>query len=129
MVSAVGWTKNDQKRAGIIRGYSEVRRIARLMLGDYFPLTPYKLDTTSWIAWQFLRADLGEGVVQAFRRPDAISETVTVKLRGLAPRLRYEIENLNCGKDVCTGNELMRDYVITLREKPAAAVLELKALK
>ena len=70
---------------------------------------------TSWIAWQFHRADLGESVVQAFRRPEAETETLTVKLRGLDPQQRYEIENLDGGKEVRTGAELMRG----LRHHPA----------
>jgi alpha-galactosidase len=98
------------------------------MLGDYFPLTPHSLDTTSWIAWQFQRNDLGEGVVQAFRRPDAPSDTLTVRLRGLDALRRYEIENLDGGKEIRTGEDLMQGYEMTLREKPAAAVLVLKAL-
>ena len=124
-----GWSKNAQKRTGTIRGYTEARRIGPLLLGDYYPLTPYSLDKTSWIAWQFHRADLNEGVVQAFRRPESTSETLTVKLRGLDPQQRYEIENLDGGKEVRTGAELMQGYDITLREKPAAAVLVLKAIK
>jgi alpha-galactosidase len=84
---------------------------------------------TSWIAWQFHRADLNEGVIQAFRRPDAASDTLTVKLRGLEPQQRYEIENLDGGKEARTGEELMRGFDITLSEKPAAAVLVLKAVK
>jgi len=129
MISAGDWTKNEQKRADTIRGYSEVRRISRLMLGDYYPLTPYSLDKTSWIAWQFHRTDLNEGVVQAFRRPDAMNETLVVKLRGLDPQHRYEIEHLDGGKEVRTGAELMRGFEISLREKPAAAVLVLKGIK
>ncbi len=129
MVPAGNWTKNEQKRADTIRGYAECRRIAPLMLGDYYPLTPYSLDTTSWIAWQFHRADLNEGVVQVFRRPDATSEMLTVKLSGLDLQQRYEIENLDGGKDTRTGEELMRGYELTLREKPAAAVLVLKAVR
>ncbi|MBI5822170.1 MAG: alpha-galactosidase [Verrucomicrobia bacterium] len=129
MIAAGDWTKNEQKRADTIRGYSEARRISHLMLGDYFTLTPYSLDKTSWIAWQFHRADLGEGVVQAFRRPGAASDTLTVKLHGLVPQQRYEIENLDGGKEVLTGEELMRGFDITLRENPAAAVLVLKAIK
>ncbi len=128
MISAGDWTKDDKKRADTIRGYDQVRRISHLMLGDYFPLTPYSLDKTSWIAWQFHRTDLGEGAVQAFRRPDAASETLTVKLRGLDPKQHYEIENLDGGKEVRTGEELMRGYDITHREKPAAVVLVLKAI-
>jgi alpha-galactosidase len=124
-----GWTKTPESIAAVRKGYAECRRIAPLMLGDYFPLTPHSLDTTSWIAWQFHRADLNEGIVQAFRRPESTSETATVKLRGLVPQQRYEIENLDGGKEVRTGAELMRGYAITLSQKPAAAVLVLKAIK
>ena len=74
-------------------------------------------------------ADLNEGVVQAFRRPDSTSETLTVKLHGLDPQQRYAVENLDGGKEVRTGAELMRGYDITLRQGPAAAVLVLKALR
>ena len=129
MIIPGGWKKTEESIAAVRKGYADCRRIAPLMLGDYFPLTPHSLDTTSWIAWQFHRADLGEGLVQAFRRPDAASDTLTVKLRGLVPKQRYEIENLDGGKEVRTGAELMRGLEITLREKPAAAVLVLKTLK
>ena len=129
IVLGEGWSKNAPKRMGTIRGYAEARRVAPLLLGDYYPLTPYALDTQSWIAWQFHRADLNESVVQAFRRPEAMSETLTVKLRGLIPEQRYEVENFDGGKEVRTGAELMRGYGITLREKPAAAVLLIKAAK
>ncbi len=128
MISAGDWTKDEGKRDGTIRGYTEIRRIGPLLLGDYYPLTPYSLDTTSWIAWQFHRADLNEGVVQAFRRPEAANETLTVRLRGLDPKQRYEIEDLDGGKEVRAGEELMHGLAITLREKPAAAVLILKAI-
>lgn len=129
MVQGAPWSQSESKRADMKRGYDEVHRIAPLMLGDYYPLTPYSLDTTSWIAWQFNRAALGEGVVQAFRRPDAVADTLTVKLRGLAAKQRYEIESFDGGKEVRTGRELMNGYVITLPQKPAAALLRLKAIK
>ncbi|MFN9915951.1 MAG: hypothetical protein ACK53L_25395, partial [Pirellulaceae bacterium] len=122
-------TKTPGSIAAVRKGYAECRRIAPLMLGDYFPLTAHSLDTASWIAWQFHHASLGEGVVQAFRRPDATSDTLTVKLRGLDLQQRYEIENLDGGKEVRTCAELIRGHAITLHEKPAAAVLVLKAIQ
>jgi hypothetical protein len=67
--------------------------------------------------------------VQVFRRPDAASDTLTVKLHGLIPQQRYEIEDLDGGKEVRTGAELMRGHAITLHEKPAAAVLVLKVIQ
>jgi alpha-galactosidase len=129
ILTAGDWTKDKQKRADTIRGYSEIGRISHLLLGDYYPLTPYALDTQSWIAWQFHRADLNESVVQAFRRPEATSETLTVKLRGLIPQQRYEVENFDGDKEVRTGAELMQGHTITLREKPGSAVLLIKAVK
>lgn len=129
MVQNDHWNKSETKRADVKRGYDEVRRIAPLMLGDYYPLTSYSLDTTQWIAWQFHRPDLGAGVVQAFRRPDAANDTLTVKLHGLDAKQRYEIENLDRGTSTYTGSELMNEHTVTLREKPAAAILVLERVQ
>ena len=103
--------------------------IRPIFTGDYYPLTAHSLDKTAWIAWQFHRADLNETLVQAFRRPESTSETLTVKLQGLIPQQRYEVENFDGGKEVRTGAELMQGHVITLREKPGSAVLLIKAMK
>ena len=129
IITPGNWNKTTDSTGAIRRGYTEARRVGPLLLGDYCPLTPYSLDKSSWIAWQFHRADLNEGVIQAFRRPEAASETLTVKLRGLDPQQRYEIENLDGGKEVRTGAELMRGFDIGLHEKPAATVLVLKAIQ
>lgn len=120
----------NPKAVAALRKHLEIYlKVRPIYTGDYYPLTSHTLDKTSWIAWQFHRADLGESLVQAFRRPEAANETLTVKLRGLDPQQRYEIENLDGGKQVRSGAELMRGLAITLQEKPAAAVLVLKAIK
>ncbi len=121
--------RNPKAVAALREHLDRYLKVRPIFTGDFYPLTPHSLDTTSWIAWQFYRADLGEGIVQAFRRPDAMSDRLTLKLHGLVPQQRYEIENLDDGKEIRTGEELMRGYDITLREKPAAAVLILKAIK
>jgi alpha-galactosidase len=120
--------RNPKAVAALRKHLDSYLKVRPLYTGDFYPLTPHSLDTTSWIAWQFYRADLGEGLVQVFRRPDAASDTLTVKLRGLIPQQRYEIENLDGGKEIRTGAELLRGHAITLREKPAAAVLVLKSI-
>lgn len=112
------------------KAYNEFRLAAPHMIeGDYYPLTPYNRGKDQWIAWQFHTPETGGGVIQAFRRSEAASEALTVKLRGLDANATYEIENIDGGKEVRTGAELMRGYAITLREKPAAAVLVLKVVK
>jgi alpha-galactosidase len=103
-------------------------KVRPLYTGDFYPLTPYSLDKASWIAWQFHRADRNESLVQACRRPETSGESLTVKLRGLDPEQRYEIENFDNGKEVRTGAEFMRGLDITLREKPSAAVFVLRAI-
>jgi len=120
--------RNPKAVAALRKHLDSYLKVRPIFTGNFYPLTPHNLDTSSWIAWQFHRTDLGEGIVQVFRRPEAGNETLTVKLRGLAPQQRYEIENLDGGKEARTGEELMRGFDITLREKPAAAVLVLKAL-
>jgi alpha-galactosidase len=120
----------DPKAVLALRKYLDrYLKIRPIFTGDYYPLTAHSLDKKDWIAWQFLRSDLGESVVQAFRRPEATSETLTVKLRGLIPQQRYEVENFDGGKEVRTGAELMQGHTLTLREKPGSAVLLIKAVK
>jgi hypothetical protein len=68
-------------------------------------------------------------VGQAFRRPHAVRDSLTVKLRGLDAKRRYEIEDFDDGKEVHTGSELLSGYTISLRQKPAAAIFLLKAIK
>ena len=59
------------------------------------------------MAWQFHRPDLGEGVVQVFRRDDSPYESARFKLHGLDATAKYEVENLDGGKETRTGRELM----------------------
>ena len=89
------------------QAYRECSRIAPLMLGDYYPLTPYNLKEDAWIAWQFDRPDLGMGVVQAFRRARSPNASEHFRLRGLQPGSRYEIEDLDGDRRVVSGRELM----------------------
>jgi alpha-galactosidase len=121
--------RNPKAVAALRKHLDSYLKVRPLYTGDFYPLTPHTLETSQWIAWQFHRADLGESLVQAFRRPEAETETLTVKLRGLDPQQYYKIENLDGGKEIRTGAELMRGLDITLREKPAAALFVLNAVK
>jgi alpha-galactosidase len=121
--------RNPKAVAALRKHLESYLKVRPIYTGDFYPLTPHTLEKDQWIAWQFHRTDIGESVVQAFRRPDATDETLTVNLRGLVPQQRYEIENFDGGKEIRTGEELMRGLDITLHEKPTAAVLVVKAIK
>ena len=98
--------------------------------GDYYPLTSYSLSDTVWMAWQFDRPEQGDGVVQAFRRAESPYETARFKLHGLDAAARYEVENLDGGRQTGTGRELMGNgLAITEATAPGAIVLFYKRLK
>ena len=103
----------------------EYRDVQQYFLGDYYPLSQYSQASDAWMAWQFDRPDLGEGLVQAFRRPDSLCESATLPLRGLDPDARYTISNRDMPETtVLTGKDLMeKGITVTAPQKPAALVL------
>jgi len=108
----------------------EWQRLRPYYAGDYYPLTPYSLMQDQWMAWQFHRADLGEGCVQAFRRADSVYEAARLPLRGLDADRRYQVENLNRPgeTDILTGKELMESGVpVGIATKPGAVTLVYRA--
>jgi hypothetical protein len=100
------------------------RKFAPNYFGDYYPLTPYSLDKSAWIAWQFDCPEAGEGMVQAFRRTESVYETIRVRLRGLEPEARYELTNLDAaGSRKTTGRELMeKGLPIAITDQPGSVV-------
>jgi alpha-galactosidase len=64
----------------------QFRRVADCYLGDYYPLTPYSLENTSWMGWQFDRRERGTGLVQVFRRGESIYKSADLRLHGLDPK-------------------------------------------
>ena len=105
--------------------YDECRGVAPFMLGDYYPLTPYSIQLTDWIAWQFDRPDLGGGVIQAFRRDKNGEPLQRLRLFGLAPRAKYEITDHDGGAPrTMSGKELMQSGLpVEIKTQPGSAVI------
>lgn len=98
------------------------------IFGDYYPLTPYSLDAKAWVGWQFDRPDLGEGMVQLFRRQDSAEESIEVRLRGLEPRATYTLTDHDAaGTSSMTGRQLMDEgLTITIQARPGSALITYK---
>ncbi len=112
------------------KAHAERRRIAGYMLGDYYPLTSYTPQRDHWIAWQFDRPEIGEGVVQAFCRPESPYESARYKLHGLDAGATYQVENFDGGTETATGTSLMeRGLAITAKEAPAAMIFTYRRVK
>ncbi|MCL5099037.1 MAG: alpha-galactosidase [Candidatus Omnitrophica bacterium] len=105
-----------------LRQYLSIRP---LFQGDFYPLSPYSTAQKDWLAFQFDRSDLGEGVVQIFRRTECPEETWTVRLRGLDPNACYLLANWDEDQpQTKTGRELMdQGLTVHLKSKPAAGVV------
>ncbi len=117
--------------AGLRKIVGQWREYAPNFYGDYYPLTPYSLDKATWIAWQFDRPSEGKGMIQAFRRDDNPDATITLKLRGLGPKTKYTVKDIDTGETaVYSGKELMETGVVVKSEaKPAAKIIEYSKTK
>jgi alpha-galactosidase len=111
--------------ATLRRNLDQLRQVSPYFLGDYYPLTPYSRANDAWMAWQFDRPEVGEGVVQAFRRPACQQVSLKLRLKGLDPEAIYEVKDADKQQPVSmTGKELMSNGLnATLPNRPAAALI------
>ena len=116
--SGYGGTNSETKRA-----YAECRKAAPFMLGDYYPLTPYSLNTADWIAWQFDRPELGGGMIAGLPARKEREAGRVFRLSGLIPSAKYQVTDLDGGPArKMTGNDLMRRGLsIEIKNQPGAA--------
>lgn len=114
----------DKAKAALI----EYRDFRKYFLGDYYPLTEYSQADDAWIAWQFHRADLDEGMVQVFRRAKSICDSGKIVLQGLDPKATYTVKNLDTHEEFTkTGEELASaGFAVALPDRPASAVFVYK---
>ena len=99
--------------------------VRQFFYGDFYSLAGPSLNRTDWVAWQFDRPDLGQGIVQAFRREDNEQETASFKLHGLDPTARYAVTDADSGQATqAKGRELMEQGLpVRAAQRPAALLL------
>ena len=107
------------------------RALAPFFYGDFYPLTPYTLDESQWMAWQYHRADTGGGAVQVFRHKESAYETARFALCGLDAAARYRVVDRDTPTElVLAGAELMDPGLpVTLSAKASAAILIYQQIK
>ncbi len=110
---------------------TEWRFVAANYLGDYYPLTPYSLEKSAWMAFQFDRPEQGEGLVQAFRREQCADSSKTFRLQGLDAAATYEVTDLDVGTPTrISGEDLMgKGLNVEIKAKPGAAVITYRKVK
>ena len=110
--------------------FAQWRELAPYMLADYYPLTTFSTGTDVWMSWQFNRPELGDGMVQAFRRQDSPHTVSEFRLRGLDPAADYEVtdvDSLEVRK--WRGKELVEKGLrVEIDERPQAVILQYKKI-
>ncbi len=102
----------------------QYRRVRHLLIGAWYPLLPYNRDPAHWIASQYHRPDLDEGMILAFRRPESPYRTVEVSLHGLEPDAMYELSYESSGEKArVNGGQLMKRFELTIPRKRGSELI------
>ena len=104
---------------------AEIKENQKYWYGDYYPLTPWTMAPDKWMAYQFHRPDLEEGIVLAFRHKDSPYPALQVCLRGLKPEQSYRVSFSDEERKVTTKTMSGRELAATeLRlDKPRSSLL------
>lgn len=106
---------------------AEFKRIRPLFYGDYYPLTAHDTSDKCWMAYQFHRDDLKQGMVIAFRRQENTDESMCLKLGGLDPVAKYEVTFEDSGnKQTLTGEILQAGIDVTISDKTGSELITYK---
>ncbi|GMV37033.1 MAG: hypothetical protein AMXMBFR61_15410 [Fimbriimonadales bacterium] len=122
----LGWIADDpgfdtRRAKALMDKYREVRH---LLIGAWYPLLPYSRDARQWMASQYHRPDLGEGVILVFRRPESPYRSVEVRLHGLAADATYELMFDTTGQCIrLRGSDLMHLLTLTLPTAPGSEMI------
>jgi alpha-galactosidase len=113
------------------RVLAQWRRYAQCYFGDYYPLTPYNLDHSLWIAWQFDLPEKDQGMIQAFRRDQSVYESARFKLMGLNAGSRYLVTNLDSREaTTLSGRELTEQgLTVAIATRPGDTVITYSRVK
>ena len=78
----------DQAKAAL----AEVKLDQKYWYGDFYPITDCSIADNQFMAYQFHRADLNEGLILAFRRKECRNMGIIAALQGLDKSTTYTFE-------------------------------------
>jgi alpha-galactosidase len=120
---ALGWKLYASKfNHELAQKYLDVhKRIGPLLIDSWYPLTNPNLETSQWMASQYHRTDLNQGLIIAYRRADSVYRVIDVNLREIDDSAEYELEYLISGrKATVPGAALRNGFGLTITKKPGA---------
>ena len=109
---------------------AEAKANQKYWYGDFYSLAGAALGADYFVAYQFHRADLNEGLVLAFRHKECETTGISVAVRGLNPGTSYNIEFSDEARHLTsttmTGKELQTGLRLRIPGKGASLMARYK---
>jgi alpha-galactosidase len=109
---------------------AEAKADQKYWYGDFYPLTLCSVSPGDWMAYQFHRADLDEGLVLAFRRAQSPYTGLEVRLKGLNARQTYRLSFIDDAREVTKremkGRELLDGWELRMPERGTSLIVRYK---
>jgi alpha-galactosidase len=103
---------------------AEFKRIRPLFYGDFYPLTPHNTGDDVWMAYQFHREDMKQGMAMVFRRQESKDSSIALRFCGLHPDAQYEVAIEDTGlKQTLTVEALSKGMDVTIEDAPGASLV------
>ena len=112
---------------------AEARENQKYWYGDFYLLSNVSVAPDQFIAYQFHRADLDEGLVLAFRRSECNYLGLILGLQGLNPKTTYAVEYIDDARQKtmkqATGQELLEGTDLRIPSKGGSMVIRYKPVE
>jgi alpha-galactosidase len=109
---------------------AEFRELRPYFRGDFYPLTEYSTSDEAWAAFQWDRPEERDGIILAFRRPQAATATITIAPHELTPDADFEVNFEDYGITLFkTGKELVGGLSIKIPEAPGSLLIKYRRVR
>ncbi|MCE5198883.1 MAG: glycoside hydrolase family 36 protein [Armatimonadota bacterium] len=109
---------------------AEVKENGKYWYGDLYTLTPITTSADQFMAYQWHRPDLDEGIIMAFRRAECASPDLLVSLRDVDAAKTYDVEfvdgELNKSVQQISGEQLCKGLKLTILNTNSSLMVRYK---
>jgi alpha-galactosidase len=111
----------------------EVKEDQKYWYGDFYNLTQVSTGLDQFMAYQFHRADLDEGLILAFRRVDCNMRGIVTDVNAIDPSAKYQLEFIDDSAKstvkIMTGKQLSQSgLVINISGKKQSLIIRYKKI-
>jgi len=127
----LGWELNASFNVSqALEDIDEFRALRPYFYCDFYPLTEYSTSDEDWAAFQWNRPEESDGIVLAFRRPQASVSSISVNLHELELSGDYEVSYEDYGITLFkSGRELAAGLSLKIPEAPGSLLIKYRRVR